>query len=258
MADQRHIPSQDSTGHFIRVHGDPPPAQQPSPIQLASNQLQPITAMVQEVANKSGIFTQRAAHHHATPQSVEDELEESETEGLIGTLEIIRPSLDTFTQLPLPSARASVIPPPPPPQIPPLAATAATNADEKVQHLLRALVMLGQATPQNPPLQAPAPVLPIQTRTHAPDAFDRSNPEDLRAFLLQCQIMFNAHPQNFTSESAKVFFAISYLKKSALEWFEEGILEDDSTQALEWGTSWMEFVKELQTHFRPANPIGTE
>src|SRR6266446_4333700 len=31
MADQCRIPSQDSTGHFIRVHGDPPPAQQPSP-----------------------------------------------------------------------------------------------------------------------------------------------------------------------------------------------------------------------------------
>ena len=85
----------------------------------------------------------------------------------------------------------------------------------------------------------------------------RSNPEDLWAFLLQCQIMFNAHPQNFTSESAKVFFAISYLKKSALEWFKQGILEDDLTQAPEWRSSWTEFVKELWTHFRPTNPIGT-
>src|SRR6266436_8965930 len=114
MADQRHIPSQDSTGHFIRVHGDPPPAQQPSPIQLASNRLQPIAAVVQEVANKSGIFTQRAAHHQANPQQVgepvEDDLEELETEGLIGTPEIIRPSLETFTQLPLPSAQPSIIP----------------------------------------------------------------------------------------------------------------------------------------------------
>src|SRR5258708_2111093 len=84
-----------------------------------------------------------------------------------------------------------------------------------------------------------------------------SDPEDLRLFLLQCQIMFNARPQNFTSESAKVFFAISYLKKSALEWFEQGRLEDDLTQAPEWKSSWTEFVKELQTHFRPTNPIGT-
>src|SRR5258707_13177269 len=104
MADQCHIPPQDSTGRFVRVHGNPPPAPQPSPIQLASNRLQPVAAAVQEVANESGIFTQRAAHHHTTPQSVEDKLEESETEGLIGTPEIIGPSLETFTQLTLPSA----------------------------------------------------------------------------------------------------------------------------------------------------------
>src|SRR5258705_10626516 len=75
--------------------------------------------MVQEVANESGIFTQRAAHHHTTPQPVEDELEESETEGLIGTPEIIGPSLETFTQLPLPSTLASIIPclPPHPKEI---------------------------------------------------------------------------------------------------------------------------------------------
>ena len=57
---------------------------------------------------------QRAAHHQANPQQVgepvEDDLEESETEGLVGTLEIIRPSLETFVQLPLPSAQPSIIP----------------------------------------------------------------------------------------------------------------------------------------------------
>src|SRR6266436_3784653 len=270
MADQCCIPSQDSTGRFIRVHGDPPPAQRLSPIQLASNRLQPIATTVQEVANESGIFMQRATHHQANPQQVgepvEDELEESEMEGLIGTLEIIGPSPETFAQLPLPSAQPSSIPcpspsqgqappQPPTPQIP-LAAAAATNADKMVQHLLCALVMLGQSMAQNPTLQGPAPVLPTQTHTQAPDAFDRSNLEDLQAFLLQCQIMFNMHPQNFTSESAKVCFAISYLKKSALEWFEQGILEDDPSQAPGWKSSWTEFVKELWTHFRPANPTG--
>ncbi len=53
-----------------------------------------------------------------------------------------------------------------------------------------------------------------------------------------------------------VCFAISYLKKTALEWFEQGILEDDPSQAPGWKSSWMEFVKELRTHFRPANPTG--
>src|SRR6266436_9338471 len=114
MADQCCIPPQDSMGCFVRVHGNPPPVQQPSPIQLASNRLQPIATTVQEVANKSETFTQRAAHHHTTPQQVgepvEDELEELEMGGLIDTLEIIGPSLETFTQLPLPSTRPSSIP----------------------------------------------------------------------------------------------------------------------------------------------------
>src|SRR5260221_8058636 len=196
MADQCHIPSQDSTGCFIRVHGNPPPAQQLSPIQLASNRLQPITTVVPEAANESGIFTQRAAHHQANPQQVgepvKDNLEESETEGLVGTPEIIRPSLEPFMQLPLPSTRPSIIPclspsqgqappqpsisQPPTPQIPPLAA-AATNVDEMIQHLLHALITLGQSTPQNLPPQTLAPMPSTQTCTCAPDAFNRSNPE---------------------------------------------------------------------------------
>ena len=40
MADQCCIPSWDSTGCFIRVHGNPPPVQWLSPIQLASNHQQ--------------------------------------------------------------------------------------------------------------------------------------------------------------------------------------------------------------------------
>src|SRR5258708_6459232 len=218
---------------------------------------------------------QRAAHHQANPQQlgeqVEDNLEESETEGLVDPPEIIGPSLKTFTQLPPPNTRPSIIPrpspsqgqtppqpsfsQPPTPQIPPLAA-AATNVDETMQNLLHALITLGQAMPQNLPLQTLAPTPSTQTRTCAPDAFNGSNPEDLQAFLLQCQITFNTHPQNFTSESAKVCFAISYLKKTALEWFEQGILEDNPSQAPGWKSSWTEFVKELWTHFGPANPTG--
>src|SRR5258708_6247714 len=78
------------------------------------------TAVVQEAANESGIFMQRATHHQANPhqvgEPVEDDLEESETEGLVGTPEIIGPSPETFMQLPLPSTRPSIIPRPSPSQ----------------------------------------------------------------------------------------------------------------------------------------------
>ena len=47
---------------------------------------------------------------------MEDDLEESEMEGLIDTLEIIGPSPETFAQLPLPSTQPSSIPHPSPSQ----------------------------------------------------------------------------------------------------------------------------------------------
>ena len=59
------------------------------------------------------------------------------------------------------------------------------------------------------------------------------------------------------TDAAKVFFAISYLKKMVLEWFEQGILEDDPSLTLAWRNSWTEFAKELRTHFRLANPVGS-
>ena len=45
--------------------------------------------------------------------------------------------------------------------------------------------------------------------------------------MLQCQITFNSYLQQYSTDTTKVFFAISYLKKMVLEWFEQGILEDD-------------------------------
>src|SRR5258707_4763238 len=89
------------------------------------------------------------------------------------------------------------------------------------------------------------------------DTFDGSNPEDLQAFLLQCQITFNLYLQQYSTDVTKVFFTISYLKKTALEWFKQGILEDDPSLTPVWHYSWTEFTKELKTHFRPANPVGS-
>ena len=56
-------------------------------------------------------------------------------------------------------------------------------------------------------------------------------------------------------DSAKVFFTISYLKKSALEWFKNGIMEQNLLRALTWQASWTDFMTELQTHFGPTNPV---
>src|SRR5258705_6552665 len=104
------------------------------------------------------------------------------------------------------------------------------------------------------------PLTPSPTPTthiRSPDAFDGSNPDDLQPFLLQCQLTFNSYPQHYTSDSLKVFFAISYLKKSVLECFEIGVMEINPRLALSWHSNWPDFIAEIHTHFRPSNPTGT-
>src|SRR5260221_8167135 len=115
-------------------------------------------------------------------------------------------------------------------------------------------MLLGCAPPAS---TCPAPPSTPATRIRSPDTFDRSNPDDLQPFLLQCQLTFNSYPQHYASNSSKVFFAISYLKKSTLEWFKIGVMESDPRLALTWHASWPEFLSEIHTHFRPLNPTGT-
>src|SRR5258707_14400490 len=101
------------------------------------------------------------------------------------------------------------------------------------------------------------PTSSTHTHIRAPDAFDGSNLDNLQPFLLQCQLAFHSHPQQYTTDSAKVFFAISYLKKSALEWFENGVMEPDLARAPRWCSSWIDFTLEIRTDFGPVNPVGS-
>src|SRR5260221_11177193 len=149
---------------------------------------------------------------------------------------------------PPPAPRSHNSPPHIPPEGPPL------SPPDPVQQLVQALMVIRQNIHQLPP--APAPQTNSQTRVCPPNTFNGSNPEDLRMFLLQCQITFNSYPQQNSSQTAKVCFAISYLKKSVLEWFKQGIIENDPSLVLAWKSSWPEFVNELRTYFRPANLTG--
>src|SRR6266436_842884 len=189
-----------------------------------------------------------------------DEIEGLDTEVLLNadTLEDGEPvTLDFEGQGEMPSSH-----PPPscnshtPPtlqQSPPVSAQLSTSAIDPVQQLVQVLLTIGQNTAMPPP----NPPTTSQSHIQAPDTFDGSNPKDLQAFLLQCQITFNSYPQHYSTDATKVFFTISYLKKTALEWFKQGVLEDNPSLTLAWHYSWMEFAKELRTHFRPANPVGS-
>src|SRR5258707_14272390 len=131
---------------------------------------------------------------------------------------------------------------------------ASMSAIDLVQQLVQALLAIGQNMAAPAP---PNPPPPSQSHVRAPDTFDGSNPEDLQAFILQSQITFNSYLHHDLTYTTKVFFAISYLKKMALEWFKQGVLEDNPSLTPAWCYSWSEFTKELRTHFRLANPVGS-
>src|SRR5258705_2101180 len=135
----------------------------------------------------------------------------------------------------------------------PVSRTSPTDSREILQQLVQVLTLLGWAPPMStPPTPSPTPA----THIRSPDAFDGSNLDDLRPFLLQCQLTFNSYPQHYTSDSLKVFFTISYLKKSALEWFKIGVMEINPRLAPSWCSNWPDFIAEIHTHFGPSNPTG--
>ena len=141
-----------------------------------------------------------------------------------------------------PTKPPTTLPPPP-----------TANPTKLLQQLIQGLALLGHATPM-----PTATIAPPANVTHiwAPDAFDSSNPKDLQPFLLQCQLTFNTYPQQYAAGLVKVCFATSYLKKSALEWFENGIMDTNLRLAPIWHSNWGKYIKELQTHFGLANPIS--
>src|SRR5258707_5237041 len=136
----------------------------------------------------------------------------------------------------------------------PMSRTSPTNSGEIRQQVVQVLTLLGWAPPVSTPL---APSSTPATHIRSPDAFDSSNPDDLQPFLLQCQLTFNSYPQHYASDSSKVLFAISYLKKSVLEWFKIGVMESNPRLAPTWHASWPEFLSEIHTHFGPLNPTRT-
>src|SRR5260370_1787936 len=69
--------------------------------------------------------------------------------------------------------------------------------------------------------------------------------------------MFNSYPQQLCSEESKVFFAISHMKRMAVEWLEHGVMESNPTITPTWHCNWNDFIIKLHTNFGPANPTGT-
>ena len=57
----------------------------------------------------------------------------------------------------------------------------------------------------------------------------------------------------FTDDSAKVTYTLSYLKGTALDWFEPSLT---SRNNVSWLSDYSKFVSELRSHFGPFDPEG--
>ena len=84
-----------------------------------------------------------------------------------------------------------------------------------------------------------------------PNTFDGSNPKKLNNFILLCNLYFRSSSA-YSTDSTKVNFALSYLRGTALEYFELTIL--DSEEVPDWMDDWSAFVRNLHTQFGPIDP----
>src|ERR1700731_25254 len=95
---------------------------------------------------------------------------------------------------------------------------------------------------------------PARARVREPEPFDGSDARKLRSFLVQCELNFRDRPKNFPQDSDRVNFAVSFLKGTALEWFEPAILGELAEE--DWLEDWDLFLQELKTNFGPFDPTG--
>ena len=102
--------------------------------------------------------------------------------------------------------------------------------------------------------QAMQPKQHAKLKAREPDQFDSSNPKKLHTFLMQCRLYFHSCKEDFINNVKRINFALSYLKGSALQWFEPYLLGDLGDNDPEWSYDWDEFVLELQVNFGMIDP----
>ena len=92
-----------------------------------------------------------------------------------------------------------------------------------------------------------------KAKAKEPDTFDGSDPKKLNNFIILCNLYFRSNPV-YSDDSAKVNFALSYLRGLALEYFEPSILDEDELPA--WMDNWSAFTRTLRTQFGPIDPTA--
>jgi hypothetical protein len=121
---------------------------------------------------------------------------------------------------------------------------AEADGEAQVGRLLVALEQLAEnATGGNRPATS-------KGKLRDPDQFDGSDPKKLRGFLLQCKLNFRDKPESFRDDSANVNYILSFLKETALNYFEPFLIDDPATEP-GWLMNFEYFTEELYIYFGP-------
>jgi len=96
-----------------------------------------------------------------------------------------------------------------------------------------------------------------RVKPRSPDTFDRSDLGKLDAFIFQCSMYIVLRGQDFLDETSKVAFMLSYLKGSALDWFQTAATHGSSgLMSTAWLFSTPKFIDELCRLFGPCDPVN--
>jgi hypothetical protein len=141
------------------------------------------------------------------------------------------------------------------PQAPPPLPALDPNLQQAMAALFQAMTVNMQAAP---PMQAPVPQgregAPRQrVKAREPDPYDGTDPSKLRAFLSQCKLVFRSSPHAFANDELKIMYAVSYLKGTALRWFEPN-LSLDEIDLPRHAYLWNAFEEELKSTFGEPDP----
>ena len=121
------------------------------------------------------------------------------------------------------------------------------NAEVSNQELRKAIVALAKGkAPDTPRKRTP--------KAREPDPFDGTSATALRVFIFQLQIYFNTCKSQFSSDEERIYFAISYLRGAALDYFEPFINEPDPTKNYDFLTTWKAFSQKLTNLFGSYSP----
>jgi len=86
------------------------------------------------------------------------------------------------------------------------------------------------------------------------DLFSGGSSNELWAFIFQCQIYFYACKGEFTKDTEKIFFVISYLCGITLDYFKLFINKADFYQSFDFLEEWPAFIQKLSNLFGSYSP----